>query len=392
MKLISFTKSNWKFLLYSLVYLIIMLLLNFMSIYLQDYSENMQKITKKIPLMLLINHFFLIFCIINKIIRDLKRKKKKAEENEIQKKFNSRISPGQIELIYNAPEDNMNLTNKTVIVYLSMIILDYLYNASLMYYQKKYEENTDLVFSQFYKFMDVLFLLLFFRLVNYFSKIYFEEKFNIEIHNKFSPISIIFLVVCPFIDSIKIYYFKDFMTYKFFSPLNISYFLGFAYLVISAILITIFFFINSEVSDIKKYLSIRDLEFPKGLEIVILIGYSLLYSFEYAMDLIIINRFTPFHLILLVIFGELMTDCFYYFRKTVDFKTVEFAIHATLYAFEIIGILIFIETIILGCCGLDEFTRNNIIFRGEEEVEKLEKGERTSSQDEMVEDFDNNIH
>ena len=316
--------------------------------------------------------------------------------------------------IYNAPEDNMNLTNKTVIVYLSMIILDYLYNASLMYYQKKYEENTDLVFSQFYKFMDVLFLLLFFRLVNkirfykhqyislaiiiisglinYFSKIYFEEKFNIEIHNKFSPISIIFLVVCPFIDSIKIYYFKDFMTYKFFSPLNISYFLGFAYLVISAILITIFFFINSEVSDIKKYLSIRDLEFPKGLEIVILIGYSLLYSFEYAMDLIIINRFTPFHLILLVIFGELMTDCFYYFRKTVDFKTVEFAIHATLYAFEIIGILIFIETIILGCCGLDEFTRNNIIFRGEEEVEKLEKGERTSSQDEMVEDIDNNIH
>ena len=414
MKLISFTKSNWKFLLYSLVYLIIMLLLNFMSIYLQDYSENMQKITKKIPLMLLINHFFLIFCIISKIIRDLKRKKKKAEENEIQKKFNSRISPGQVELIYNAPEDNMNLTNKTVIVYLSMIILDYLYNASLMYYQKKYEENTDLVFSQFYKFMDVLFLLLFFRLVNkirfykhqyislaiiiisglinYFSKIYFEEKFNIEIHNKFSPISIIFLVVCPFIDSIKIYYFKDFMTYKFFSPLNISYFLGFAYLVISAILITIFFFINSEVSDIKKYLSIRDLEFPKGLEIVILIGYSLLYSFEYAMDLIIINRFTPFHLILLVIFGELMTDYFYYFRKTVDFKTVEFAIHATLYAFAIIGILIFIETIILGCCGLDEFTRNNIIFRGEEEVEKLEKGERTSSQDEMVEDIDNNIH
>jgi hypothetical protein len=169
MKLISFTKSNWKFLLYSLVYLIIMLLLNFMSIYLQDYSENMQKITKKIPLMLLINHFFLIFCIISKIIRDLKWKKKKAEENEIQKKFNSRISPGQVELIYNAPEDNMNLTNKTVIVYLSMIILDYLYNASLMYYQKKYEENTDLVFSQFYKFMDVLFLLLFFRLVYFLS-------------------------------------------------------------------------------------------------------------------------------------------------------------------------------------------------------------------------------
>ena len=50
-----------------------------------------------------------------------------------------------------------------------MIFLDYLYNASLMYYQKKYEENTDLVFSQFYKFMDVLFLLLFFRLVYFLS-------------------------------------------------------------------------------------------------------------------------------------------------------------------------------------------------------------------------------
>ena len=63
------------------------------------------------------------------------------------------------------------------------------------------------------------------------------------------------------------------------------------------------------------------------------------------------------------------------------FQTFEFAIHATLYVFEIIGILIFIEIIILKCCGLNEFTRNNIIFRGEEEVDELENGERTNSQE-----------
>ena len=415
MKLISFTKSNFTFLLYSLLYLLIMLLLNFASSYLQNLNKNMEEIAKKIPLMLLINHFFLSFCIFEKVIKSKKKTEKKAIHNQ------NIIDENQSrkDLIYNAPENDVKiLTNKKLVLFFSMFILDYFYNASLMYYQKKYEENTDLVFSQIYKFLDVLFLLLLFKLFekiqfykhqyislsiiiisglgNFFIRIFFEEKINNEMTNKIGLMTFIFLIGCPFIDSIKIYYFKRLMNYYFISPPHIGYLMGFFHLIISAVLMTIFYFVDFDNSDIKKFFSIKVLEFPNVIEIALLIGYSLLYSFEYMMDLIIINRFTPFHLILLVTFGELISEIFHYFKNTVDFTTVEFIFHVSLYAFEIIGILIFIETIILKCCGLDKYTKKNIIFRGEEDMEQLGKDERTSSylseEKEMDENDNNGIH
>ena len=76
MAFISFAKANSKFLFNGSIYLIIMLALNFLSNFLQNSSTNMEAFTKKIPLMLLINHFFLPFCVL-KVCIDKNAKEKK---------------------------------------------------------------------------------------------------------------------------------------------------------------------------------------------------------------------------------------------------------------------------------------------------------------------------
>ena len=410
MKFISFTKANWKFLIFAVAYLVIMLLLNFMSFYLENLSTNMENISKKIPLMISINHFFLVFLAIKKCIDDRKDKKKIIKEEP--------QTESKIELIYDPNNNELRLSKRTIILVFVMFFLDYLYNGLLMYYQKKYKENASLVFSQFYKFLDLFFLLLLFKFFakcsvynfQYFSlsiiiisglgktfiNIYFDKKINEEINAKFSLTSFIILFTCSILDSIKLYFFKNFMEYKYISPISIGYLSEFLYLIISSILMCIFFFVDFGVSDIKEYFSLKGLEFLKDWEFL-LIAYSLFYSIEYFLDLIIINKFTPFHLAILSIFGELMIDCFNYYKQFPNWNNLELIISIILYIFEIIGILIFNGTIILKCFSLSKYTKNNIMIRGEEETNKafnnLDRANSTLSGTELSEEGDdNNIH
>ena len=161
MTFISFAKSNCKFLFYGSIYLIIMLALNFLSNFLQNSSTNMEAFTKKVPLMLLINHFFLSFCVL-KVCIDKKEKKKKLEE-DIKNGNYTNAKPSNIELIYNNPMEEQAiraLTNKDVICLFFIILVDYVHNGSLMYNQRNFEKNSELVLSQYYKFIDVLILII----------------------------------------------------------------------------------------------------------------------------------------------------------------------------------------------------------------------------------------
>ena len=56
-----------------------------------------------------------------------------------------------------------------------------------------------------------------------------------------------------------------------------------------------------------------------------------------------------------------------------NFNTTELVVRIILYVFEILGILIFIETIILNCCGLERNVFLNITERGKEEANKIIK-------------------
>ena len=157
MKLISFGKLDQKFLIYVLVYIIIILSLNFLSILLQDTDVSTKD---NIPLMLIIIHgslilFIILECWLRKTIANKKPKEEKKEKENNEKNITKII------YIYNKPKKaNIN----QFLILILMIFLDYIYDAGLMYYQKRYENKPEFVFGEIYKFFDVLFLLAFFRL------------------------------------------------------------------------------------------------------------------------------------------------------------------------------------------------------------------------------------
>ena len=410
MAFISFAKANSKFLFNGSIYLIIMLALNFLSNFLQNSSANMEAFTKKIPLMLLINHFFLPICVL-KVYIDKNAKEKKLKE-DIQKGLYTKEKSSNLELIYNNPMEALAisaLTNKDVICLFFIILVDYVHNGSLMYNQRNFEKNSELVLSQYYKFIDVLILIIaykinkklefyrhqyfslaiiiIFGLGKFLTKFFFSEAANEEITKKFDLKLIIFLVGCPVLDSLKLFYFKKFMVFNFVSPFKIGYLTGFVYLFISILLLIIFYFVHSEIIIFQQYFSMEGLEFPSGLEILLLFIYSLSYSYEFFLEFSLLEKFSPFHLILLATLGDLITDCFIYFKNFPNFDTTELVVRIILYVFEILGILIFIETIILNCCGLNKFVRKNVILRGDEEIGKGAKGGMVSrTQSELSEE------
>ena len=398
MAFISFAKANSKFLFNGSIYLIIMLALNFLSNFLQNSSTNMEAFTKKIPLMLLINHFFLPICVL-KVYIDKNAKEKKLKE-DIQKGLYTKEKSSNLELIYNNPMEALAisaLTNKDVICLFFIFLVDYVYNSSLIYNQRNFEKNSELVLSQYYKFIDVLILIIVYKINKklefyrhqYFSlaiiiifglgkfltKFFFSEAANEEITKKFDLKLIIFLVGCPVLDSLKLFYFKKFMVFNFVSPFKIGYLIGFFYLFISILLLIIFYFAHSEIIIFQQYFSMEGLEGPTLLEFFLLFIFSLSYSYEFFLEFILLEKFSPFHLILLATLGDLITDCFIYFKNFPNFDTTELVVRIILYVFEILGILIFIETIILNCCGLERNVFLNITERGKEEANKIKNVE-----------------
>jgi len=404
------------------MYLIVMIGLNLLSTIIQNSSQNLKAFTKKIPLMLLINHFFLLFCGIKKIVECIKDKSKDKSKDKI---INDEKG-----LIYNEPKelDPMdttidfcnNINSKDQLIIIGTFLLDGIYYGLITINQKQYEKKTELVINHYYKFLDVLFLFFIFKIykkIRSYSHQYFSiaivmisgfGKFISNIYfngllKEFKPLLYILLLSCPTTDSFKIFSYKRFVSDTNVSLLNIGFFIALFYLPICPILLSIFHFVGTKVDFIQTYFSLKGLEFPTFGEIGLLCGVSLAYSSKYLVDLIILNKFSPFHLILLATFGDLITDGFFYFKKYPNFNTAELVIRISLYVFEILGILIFIEIIILKCCGLDRNVGESITIRGIEDVKKTDKnynerivsemdilGEETNIGDNKAENDNNN--
>ena len=211
------------------------------------------------------------------------------------------------------------------------------------------------------------------------SNIYFNGLLK-----EFKPLLYILLLSCPTTDSFKIFSYKRFVSDTNISLLNIGFFIALFYLPICPILLSIFHFVGTKVDFIQTYFSLKGLEFPTFGEIGLLFLVSLAYSSKYLVDLIILNKFSPFHLILLATFGDLITDGFFYFKKYPNFNTAELVIRISLYVFEILGILIFIETIILKCCGLDRNVGESITIRGIKDVKKTDENYKSRNNTDMT--------
>ena len=107
----SLENLNCKFILYSVMYLIVMIGLNLLSTVIQNSSQNLKAFTKKIPLMLLINHFFLLFCGIKRIVECIKDKSKDKSKDKI---INDEENSNNHNLNENIDQENNNDQPKTI--------------------------------------------------------------------------------------------------------------------------------------------------------------------------------------------------------------------------------------------------------------------------------------
>ena len=392
--LIAIGKINIRFLVYSLSYIITQILLN--SITFSFKLKFVDLKIKNIPLILIITHSSLIFFIIIECrVRKLFNKKE-TNENELK---DSKRKGKELKLIYNKSK-KVNI--KEPLNLILMILLELIYDTSLLAYQKKEEEQSELVIAEIYKFMDILFLLIFFRV---FHKILFYkhqyisliiiiltglarffrvfENFFHERGKKIGFLTLGFIILLPLIDSVKIYIIQKYMKYNYYSPYFILFLIGVTYLIISLIILIIFKNINCS-TEICKSLSEINIESNKVVNYILIILYSLFYGLEHFIKFYTMYAFSAFHYILISTFGEIIQ---FGYKMILNFDTTDLIVNLVTYSVEIFAVLVFIETIELNFCGLNMNLKKNIIFRADNELYLINKS-RTENEDNISESND----
>ena len=388
MKLISIGKLDIKFLLYTFIYLLVILLLNISS-FILNYKKFA---TDNIPGILIITHCSLLFYIIPHFLV-----KKSFSDNNKQKNVKKDNNQKINYLVSNSEPFSI----KQFLILVIMLILEYIYDAGLIYFQKENENESELVFGEIFKFMDTLYLFIFFRkfhkiifyrhqyislfiiilmgLIKFSSKILFifildsDNKTELD-YFKFYLLS--FILVFPFIDSINIYFLQKYIVYKYYSPYFICFLIGIIYLIIS---VPIFFiFHDKDNSGFIKYLS-SNIDLTDTSTIITIIFYSIFYSLYHFVKLLIIDKFSIFHLIFIVTCGEVINNI--YEQISSNFNIYNLIITLVTYCFEIIGVLVFIEKIELNFCGLNSYLKKNIIFRAGNELKEIYKVEKGNEND-----------
>ena len=392
MKLISIGKINTKFLIYTLIYLVIIVLLNIISSILSYFDVSNDN---NLFLILICCHGSLIFfvvgeCWLRKTIfnTNMEEKAKESDKNKNSIKYLFRKS------------ESFNIKNFLILIL--MIILDYIYDGGLIYFQKVKSKESEVVFSEIFKFMDTLYLFIFFRvfhkiifhkhqyisliiiilmgLIKFFYKIMFNEQ-------NFDFYLIGFIIFFPLIDSTNIYFFQKYMIYNYYSPFFICLLIGIIYLIISIPLFVIFYYIDCGKSDLCELLS-KQVELPDigtlFILLIVLIFYSILYALQHFIKLLTIDSFSVFHLILVVTCGEVINFIFGMINK---FDYSDLILTFVTFCFEILGVLVFIERIELNFCGLESNLKKNIIFRERKELKeiyKLQKETENNESDSMI--------
>ena len=376
MKFITFGILNKKFLLFAFVYILSMVVANISLMYIQN--EN---ILKNIPITFIIIHgSLMIFIFFECWLRKTKTSNEDKEKNIDDENLID------INKFYNK-EKNANL--KKFFVLILMIVLYYFYDFSMMFYQTINQQESELVFGEIYKFLDILFLLVIFLIFHkiefykhqyislliiilmglgrFFIPLLYDNQYRINIKDNLEYLTYIFIIVIPFIDSVVIYFIQKYMIYHYYSPFLICFLIGFIFSIFSTIFVFAF---NKNCGEYCKYLSYENIYSPGIGKIFLLILYSICHSSGHFMQMWTIYNFSPFHLILIVTFGEII-NCI--FKLISEYNNYNLILYVISYSFEILGVLVFIETIELNFCGLNKNLKKNIMFRAGNEIDSIYK-------------------
>ena len=150
------------------------------------------------------------------------------------------------------------------------------------------------------------------------------------------------------------------MEYYYYSPIFICFLRGIVYAIISVIMLAIFLNIECTgfISDFCLLLS--ENKSISGYGIIIYIVQSFLYLSSTVVKLLIMDKFTIFHIIIIYTFNTLIISVGNLIENYTFYELIMIIIT---FLFEILSIFIFLEIIELNFCGLNHDLRKNIIYR-----------------------------
>ena len=384
MKCISLGKKNKRFLLHAIFYLLVMIFLNIIA----SIFKYMKVSTDNMPLILAICHACLIFFIAPECWF-----KYQISSSKIKEKTKETLNSKRVKYLF---KKSKPFNIKIFLVLIIMIILDYIYDSGLIYFQKIKSQDLDLLFIEIFKFMDTLFLFIFFRVIN---KIRFYKhqyisliiiiimgliKFGYKIINNKIYLDfylIGFFIILPLLDSINIYFVQKFLTHDNFSPFFICFVTGIVYLLLSIPIFGIFYFIECGDSEICRLLTNQVQSFDtKTMTIICIINIfnSIFYSLQHFIKLLTIDKFSVFHFILISTCGELINVIF---GQIFKFEVFDLILTLVAYCFEIFGVLVFTERIELNFCGLNKNLKKNIMLRAGTEFDGIYKAQDEDESD-----------
>ena len=378
MKCISLGKKNKRFLLHAIFYLLVMIFLNIIA----SIFKYMKVSTDNMPLILAICHACLIFFIAPECWF-----KYQISSSKIKEKTKETLNSKRVKYLF---KKSKPFNIKIFLVLIIMIILDYIYDSGLIYFQKIKSQDLDLLFIEIFKFMDTLFLFIFFRVIN---KIRFYKhqyisliiiiimgliKFGYKIINNKIYLDfylIGFFIILPLLDSINIYFVQKFLTHDNFSPFFICFVTGIVYLLLSIPIFGIFYFIECGDSEICRLLTNQVQSFDTKTAIIVYmtnIFNSIFYSLQHFIKFLTIDKFTVFHFIIISTCGELINVIF---EQCYKFDIFDLLVTLIAYAFEILGVLVFIERLELNFCGLNKNLKKYISIRAVKEFYDMKESE-----------------
>ena len=376
MKCISLGKKNKRFLLHAIFYLLVMIFLNIIA----SIFKYMKVSTDNMPLILAICHACLIFFIAPECWF-----KYQISSSKIKEKTKETLNSKRVKYLF---KKSKPFNIKIFLVLIIMIILDYIYDSGLIYFQKIKSQDLDLLFIEIFKFMDTLFLFIFFRVIN---KIRFYKhqyisliiiiimgliKFGYKIINNKIYLDfylIGFFIILPLLDSINIYFVQKFLTHDNFSPFFICFVTGIVYLLLSIPIFGIFYFIECGDSEICRLLTNQVQSFDTKTAIIVYmtnIFNSIFYSLQHFIKFLTIDKFTVFHFIIISTCGELINVIF---EQCYKFDIFDLLVTLIAYAFEILGVLVFIERLELNFCGLNKNLKKYISIRAVKEFDDMKE-------------------
>ena len=398
MRLLTCRNINKNILLFLSISILVEIGLSFINIY---FEQNKESVINNIFLKKIISYFFYILLgIIGIIIRKYSSRKRKGIEN-----YNN--SENNINYIYNPQKA---IKKKKIIFFILLMIFIYILTLNLDIFFASISGVDKYGSNEYYNVVDIFYLYLLYKfyhkvdfyshqylslvliaimeLIRYFYKLFILNGISFDF--PMDLLSLLPLIVYPFLDAFLNYFLKLFMQYYYFSPYVITFLIGIIYFFISSVLFFPFTYSKFNCEKLYFCLSLTEKKGISGFDITIYIFHSFLNLICFVVRLLVMHNYSVFHLIFLFTVNNLINSIF---NLVKNYSIGELITVIITFLIEIFSIFIFLEIIELNFCNLNFNIKRNIIIRSNRDINLIsnDNGEDISFGVDISIDEDNNI-